>query len=157
MAELLAGKTDGRCVDDRQEFLQVLDEEPVEQRLVAVLEGGQSDVPLEVIGLAPDVLQLEGKLFVDRRHTRWQQTVQAEGVALIGREGCALVEKGTRHQLVAVTLDDESRGRTVHHGSGRADGSGVHVLARRIRTSGSRVPTRASVGQIGARPGSRVR
>ena len=87
MTELLTGKTDGRCVDDRQEFFEVLDEEPVEQRLVAVLESGQSDVPLEVIGLAPDVLQFEGDLLVDRRHTRWQQTVQAKGVALICREG----------------------------------------------------------------------
>ena len=59
VAELLAGETDRRGVDDRQELLEVLDEQPVEERLVAVLESGQSDVPLEVIGLAPDVLQLE--------------------------------------------------------------------------------------------------
>ena len=59
VAELLARETDRRRVDDRQELLEVLDEEPVEQGLVAVLECGQADIPLEVIGLPPDVLQLQ--------------------------------------------------------------------------------------------------
>ena len=83
VAELLARETDGRRVDDRQELLEVLDEDPVEQGLVAVLERGQADVALEVVGLAPDVLELERDLLLDRRHTRRQQTVQAEGVALL--------------------------------------------------------------------------
>ena len=59
MAELLAGKTDGRRVDDREEFLEVVDEESIEERLVAILERGQSDVPLEVIGFAANVLELK--------------------------------------------------------------------------------------------------
>ncbi len=84
VAELLAGEADRRCVDDRQELLEVLDEEAVEQGLVAVLECGQADVALEVIGLAPDVLEFEGDLLVDRRHARRQQAVEAEGVALAG-------------------------------------------------------------------------
>ena len=87
VTELLTGKTDRRRVDDREEFLEVLDQQPIEQGLVAVLESGQSDVPLEFIGLAPDVLQFQRNLLVDRCHTRWQEPVQAEGVAFIGREG----------------------------------------------------------------------
>ena len=157
MAELLARETDGRCVDDRQELLEVLDEEPVEQRLVAVLERGQADVPLEVIGLAPDVLELQRDLLVDRRHARRQQAVQAKGVALTGREGRALVEERTRHQVVAVALDGELRGRTVHHGSGRAEGSRVHDPTSSTRTSRGSVRTNPSVGRIGARPGERFR
>ncbi len=113
VAELLAGKADGRRVDDRQELLEVLDEEPVEQGLVAVLEGGQPDVPLEVVGLAPDVLELQGDLLVDRRHARRQQTVQAEGVALAGREGRALVEERMRHQLVPAAVERETRRNSV--------------------------------------------
>ena len=120
VTELLAGKTDGRRVDDREEFLEVLDEEPVEQGLVAVLEGGQSDVPLELIGLAPDVLQFEGKLFVDRRHTRWQETMQAEGVALAGRKCRALVEASIRDQLVPAALGGTAI-RVVIDGRGRVD------------------------------------
>ena len=59
VTELLTSQADGRCVDDREEFFEVLDQESVEQRLVAVLERGQPDVPLEVIGLAPDMLELQ--------------------------------------------------------------------------------------------------
>ena len=44
VAELLARPPDRRRVDDRQELLEVLGEEPVEQGRVAVLERGQPDV-----------------------------------------------------------------------------------------------------------------
>ena len=52
VAELLAGAPDGRRVDDRQEFLEVLREQSVEQRGVAILEGGHPDVALERVVLA---------------------------------------------------------------------------------------------------------
>ena len=47
VAELLARPADRRRVDDRQELLEVLGEQPVEERRVAVLERGQADVLLE--------------------------------------------------------------------------------------------------------------
>ncbi len=59
-----ARPTVGR-VDDRQQLLEVLAQDPVEQRLVAVLEGREPDVPLEVVRLAPDVLELQRHLGVD--------------------------------------------------------------------------------------------
>ena len=47
VAELLAGAPDGRRVDDRQQLLEVLGQDPVEERGVAVLERRQADVLLE--------------------------------------------------------------------------------------------------------------
>ena len=111
VAELLARETDGRRVDDRQELLEVLEEEPVEERLVAVLECGQSDVPLEVVVLAADVLELQPELRVDRRHTWRQQTVQAKGVALADRECRALVQERISDQIVPPAPDFGVAGR----------------------------------------------
>ena len=48
LAPVLAGLGNGWCVDDGDDVLEVLDDEPVEQRLVAVLEGRQVDVLLDV-------------------------------------------------------------------------------------------------------------
>ena len=110
VAELSTGEADRRGVDDREELLEVLDKESIEQGLVAVLECGESDKPLEVICLAPDVLQLEGDLLVDGRHTSRQQAVQAKGVALPWREGCALVEERLRDQVVPAAPDDQAAG-----------------------------------------------
>ena len=113
VAELLAREADRRRVDDRQELLEVVDEEAVEQGLVAVVECGQTDIALEVIALAPDMLQFPGDLLVERRHARWQQAVEAKGVTLAGREGRALVEERLREKRVTATPDDEMAGRSV--------------------------------------------
>ena len=78
VAELLARPTHGGRVDDGHELLDVLHEEPVEERLVAVLQGRQADVLLELVGLAPHVLELQGHLLLDGAHARWEQPAQAE-------------------------------------------------------------------------------
>src|SRR4029450_9472860 len=46
-AVLLAGAADGGRVDDGQELLEVLEEDAVEEDLVAVLDRGEADVALE--------------------------------------------------------------------------------------------------------------
>ena len=56
----------------------MLGQDPVEQGRVAVLERGQADVPLEVVVLAPDVLDLEGDLLLDGQDPVGQQAAQAE-------------------------------------------------------------------------------
>ena len=65
VAELLARPPDRRRVDDRQELLEVLGEEPVEERRVAVLERRHPDVALERVVLAAEVLELELDLLLD--------------------------------------------------------------------------------------------
>src|SRR5439155_9548337 len=57
VTELLARPSDGRGVDDWQELLGMLGQEPVEQRRVAILERGQADVLLQRIVLAAEVLE----------------------------------------------------------------------------------------------------
>ena len=116
VAELLAGEADRRRVDDRQELLEVLDKEAIEQRLVAVLERGESDVPLQVIWLAPDVLQLQCDLLVDRGHARRQQAVQAVQIAFPRRERRPFVEERLRDQVVTATPDEATAGRSVSDG-----------------------------------------
>ena len=87
VAELLARAPDGRGVDDRQQLLEVVAEDAVEQCLVAVLERREADVPLEVVALAPDVLELEADLLVDVDDARRQEPTEAERVALLLGEG----------------------------------------------------------------------
>ena len=77
VAELLAGTPDRRRVDDRQELLEVVGQDPVEERLVAVLQRRQPDVALEVVRLATDVLELERDLLLDRRDPGRQEAAQA--------------------------------------------------------------------------------
>ena len=86
VAELLARPPDRRRVDDGQELVEVLGEEPVEERRVAVLEGGQPDVALERVVLDPEVLELELDLLLDRQHPVRQEPAQPERVALLVRE-----------------------------------------------------------------------
>ena len=78
MAELLAALADDRRVDDRQHLLDVIEQQPVEEHLVGVLEGAQVDVPLEVVVLAPVGLVGPDHLLVERLDVRRQQPVQAQ-------------------------------------------------------------------------------
>ncbi len=87
VAELLAGPADGRRVHDRQELLEVLRQQPVEQRRVAVLERRHPDVALERVVLAAEVLELEVDLLLDRQDAVGQQAAQPERVALVVAEG----------------------------------------------------------------------
>jgi hypothetical protein len=72
MAELTAGLTDGRCVDHRRQFLQMVEQEPIEQRFVAILERRQSDIALEVVRLVAQMFKLQKHLLLDRGHAVWQ-------------------------------------------------------------------------------------
>ena len=101
MAELLAGAADRWRVDDRHELLEVLRQQPVEERLVAILERGKADVVLQLVALAADVLELERDLLLDGRDARRQEPAQAERVALGLGEGGVLVEQPVADQRAA--------------------------------------------------------
>jgi hypothetical protein len=51
VAVVTDGLADRRGVDDREQFAEVVDEHPVEQDLVAVVQGGQVDVLVQRAGL----------------------------------------------------------------------------------------------------------
>ena len=105
MAELLTSTADGGRVDDRHELLDVLDEQPIEERLVAVLERREPDVLLEVVlPLPPQMLELEGHLLVDRENPRRQEPAQTEPVAFVVVEGEILVEDRVREEVYAARL-----------------------------------------------------
>jgi hypothetical protein len=104
VAELAARLTDRRRIHDRSELVQVVDQQPMEERLVAVLQSGQPDVPLQVVGLATQVFQLQGHLVLDRRHAEGQQTPQRHPVALGMREGGVPVQARLGDECVASVL-----------------------------------------------------
>ena len=92
VAERLAGEADRRRIDDWHQLLQVVAQQAIEQRLVAVLEGRQPDVPLEVVRLASDMLELKAGLLGERERTRRQEPAQPERVALVVGECRVLVQ-----------------------------------------------------------------
>ena len=83
VAELLAALADHRRVDDRQHLDDVVEQQPVEEHLVGVLQVAQVDVPLEVVVLPPVGLVGADHLLVQRLDLRRQQAVQAEAPALL--------------------------------------------------------------------------
>ena len=86
VAELLARLRDHRRVDHGRHLLDVVEEEPVEEDLVGVLQGAQVDVPLEVVVLAPVGLVRADHLLVQALDLRRQEAVQAEPDPLVLRE-----------------------------------------------------------------------
>ena len=104
-AVLLAGLAHGGRVHDGQELLEVVEEEPVEERLVALLQRGQADVALEGVRLAHDGGVHPADLLVEGAHRVRQQALEAEGLALLAREGGALVVDGMAQQRRAAVED----------------------------------------------------
>jgi hypothetical protein len=92
VAELPARVAHRRGVDEGSELFEVLDQQAVEEPLVAILEGRQPDVLLQVVALAVQVLQLELDLLRKGRDPRRQQPPQAHRLALGVGEGRVLVE-----------------------------------------------------------------
>ncbi|HET6713463.1 MAG TPA: hypothetical protein VFI59_07120 [Actinomycetota bacterium] len=79
----------------------MIDEHPVVQGLVPVLQRGQADEALEVVGLAPQVLHLERDLLLDRRDADGKQSAKPEAISLFLGERGVLVQQGVFEQLHA--------------------------------------------------------
>ena len=100
-AERRAAGADRRRVDDRQQLLDVLPEQRIEQRFVGILKIAQEGVALEIGGEFAKRLQAAANLILDIHHRRRQQAVQTESVALLVGKGGAFVEAGVGQQLIA--------------------------------------------------------
>ena len=132
VAELLAGLAHGRGVDHRHELLEVVGQEPVEERRVAVLQGRQADVLLERVLLARDVLPLELDLLLDGLDPVGQHAAQPEGLALVLAEGEVLGEEACAQQLEATQVDlGRAARRRWRRRVPRVASSGPHVQTGR--------------------------
>src|SRR5258706_209643 len=105
VTELLARPAHGGRVDDGQEFLEMLDQHPVEERLVPVLQGREADVALERIRLPRDVAVGAPHLLLEGADGVGQQPLEAESAPLFAREGGALVVHGMAEELRAAVGD----------------------------------------------------
>ncbi len=74
VAELLAALTDGWRIDDRQHLDHVIEQQPVEEHLVGVLEVAQIHVAPKVVRLTPVGLVGPDHLLVERFDVRRQQS-----------------------------------------------------------------------------------
>ena len=93
VAELLARQSHDRRVDHRCHLLDVVEEQPVEEDLVRVLERAQVDVPLEVVGLSRVRFVSARHLLVERFDVRRQEALQSEVASLVLGERRALVHE----------------------------------------------------------------
>ena len=99
VAVLPTGTPDRRRVDDRGKLLEVIDEQPVEECLIAVLQRGETDVLLEVVSLAAEMFELEGDLLLDGHGSPRQQAAESERRPLVGGESSVLVDRRAVEQL----------------------------------------------------------
>src|SRR5208337_3445262 len=106
-AELLAAEADCRRVHDRQQLLEILNEQGEEQRFVAVLQITQERIALEVGLEAAQNLQAARRLLLERSDARRQKAMQVEGVTLRLGKRCPLVEQWVGQQLMSGLGDFE--------------------------------------------------
>ncbi len=90
-AESLAGQTDGRRVDDGQQFGEITVDYGVEQCLAGVLQLAQIDVAAKIRVFAGQRLMRPPDLGLHFVDMGWQEPKQTECVALFIGEGCAFV------------------------------------------------------------------
>jgi hypothetical protein len=112
-AVLLAGLPDGGRVDDGEQLLDVVDEELVEEPLVALLQVHHGDVAVQRPLVLPQVVHELLLLQLLRRQRGRQQAPQVVRVALRLREGQALVVAGVAQQGVAAGTGRNEQQRNV--------------------------------------------
>ena len=137
-------RPDRRRVDDRQELLEVLREEPVEEGRVAVLERGHPDVALERVVLVVKVLELELDLLVDGQDAVGKQAAQPERVALLLAEGEVLGEQPAAEERRSRQRDGGwPSGRDVVDTGRGGDASSARIAggARTLRSAPDRAPS----------------
>jgi hypothetical protein len=93
VAVSLAGEPHGRRVDQRLNLVDVVAHDAEKQRLVAVMQGIERNIFLEVVGQAVQIFQHTRSLRLERQHMCWQQAAQAERLALLLGKCGALVEQ----------------------------------------------------------------
>jgi hypothetical protein len=70
----------------------MIEQEPVKEHLIGVLQGAQKDVPLEVVVFAPVSLVGPHRLLVEALDGRREKSVQAKSAPFFVREGGAFIQ-----------------------------------------------------------------
>src|ERR1700722_6128970 len=140
---MLATLTHCRRVDDRQQFLDMLNEDREEQGLVGILQIAQKGIALKVGVKAAQDLQTARRLLIERPDIRRQQPVQLEDVALGLGERRALVVQRVGEQLMT-----GERGRQMLVSGVRRD-RGHRTLYLNPDRLRSGQPPRAAAGEAG--------
>ena len=97
-AEVLAGEADGRRVDQRLDFVDVVANDAEEQRLVAIVQRVQRDVFFEIARQRAQIRQHALGLRLHRQHGGGQEAAQPQRIALLLGEAGALVEQRIAQQ-----------------------------------------------------------
>ena len=111
-------------VHHREELLHVFCEQPVEERLVPILQRSEPDVALEGILLPANLLQLDGDLFFEGEDGCREESVEPKESALILGKRRVLIQRGAAQQRLATLLDGDRREGCAH----RRD----RIAARRV-------------------------
>lgn len=74
MAKLQAGLPDGGRVNDGHQLLDIIEQYPVEEGFVAILQSNQIHIALDVGGLLAQIFQNALHLFIQGMHPGRQQT-----------------------------------------------------------------------------------
>ena len=89
---LLAGTTDGRRVDDRHQFLEMVQKRSIEQRFIPILERDHENVPFQVGWFRTQVPKRSTNLFILRTNTRREESAKPESIPFLFGKGNSLVQ-----------------------------------------------------------------
>ena len=101
VAKFLAAQRDDGRIDDGQHFLDVVEEQTIEEDFVGVLQLAKIDVAFEVVRLEGKSLMSAEALIVERFDDGRKKAVQVEGFALLVCKGGSLVERRIVEQVHA--------------------------------------------------------
>ena len=93
MAVLPAALTNCRRIDDGHHLTDVLLQQTVKEGLVAILQGGQEDISLEVTFFSLVVFVSASELFLNGRTMEWEQSQKPELTSLSFGKRAASVEQ----------------------------------------------------------------
>ena len=119
VAELLTRLPHDGCVDDGHHLIDVFQQQPVEERLVLVLELAKINVLLQVGRLGTECLVAAGDLVLDGFDLWWQEPQHAQLAPLPERERRALVQQ---------RCVDERSSRPLDGNGGRSCAGGGHGI-----------------------------
>ena len=101
LGELLTGLPDGRRIDERQNLLDAIDDETIEQALIAAQERLQGDVTVDVGRLPAEILERALELHVLRADGWRQQAAQTVTLALFLGKCRRLVQRRVQQHVLA--------------------------------------------------------